>query len=74
MLLMLLLLLLLFRYRDRSPVNKRHHSPIHSRGVEWSSRTEGPRNITRYGASSVTRKMDPQEIERKRQEMMSLAK
>ena len=70
-----------YRYRERSPIRGRNHSPSISSHRESNKRYEhsskegeGSRNIRSSGASSVTRKMDPQELERKRQEMMSSAK
>ena len=69
------------RFRDRSPISQRNHSPLrHSRSSDFSrgsrhyNSREGSGNHRGSGGSSVTRKMDPKELERRRQEMMSSAR
>ena len=64
------------RYRDRSPIRRDTRQESDRRTDQSTHRTDqsyGPHSYSSRG-SNVTRKMDPKELERKRQEMMMSAK
>lgn len=61
--------------RDRSPVrSKGPGQRDHSERGSGAGLRPGPPYKRQGGPSSISRKMDPKELERRRQEMMSLAK